>query len=338
MNKSKMILAVTGGVIGVAVLAMAYLVWSAFSAKTAALEGDEETEGLESVEESARKLMRGKVFPCQKSVDMVKSNEEAVVAWKAEALKLAARGDRPVRKTTPAQFKADMIDEAKRLATLTNSTSSSIVQPGFTFGPFKDYIAEGRMPTEAKLAELQRQWDDVVLLVETLAKSGISELIDVQFKAKEAEAPAETQNVRRGQQRRVANRNAAGAKAAAEDGTGPSAQGYVLTFKTRPLGFVRTLNTLATCERFVLVESLVFSREKDILQERLGGGEKKDAPAQASGRRRRRGAQAAADKAAEEKPKDDGIVTDPLLDDPLKVELTVTTYDFRTLDEKEEKK
>ena len=337
MNKSKMILAVTGGVIGVAVLAMAYLVWSAFSAKTAALEGDEETQGLESVEESARKLMRGKVFPCQKSVDMVKSNEEAVVAWKSEALKLASRGDRPVRKTTTAQFKADMIDEAKRLATLTNSASACIVPSGFTFGPFKDYIAEGKMPTEAKLVELQRQWDDIVLLVEMLARSGISELVDVQFKAKTEEAPAETQNVRRGQ-RKNANRNLASAKGGEKDGSGPAAQGYVLTFKTRPLGFVRALNALATCERFVIAEGLAFFREKDILQERLGGGEKQDAPAQASGRRRRRGAQAAAEKAAEDKPKDDGIVTDPLLDDPLKVELTVTTYDFRTLEEKEEKK
>ena len=335
MNKSKMILAVTGGVIGVAVLVMAYLVWSALSAKTAALEGNDESEGLESVEENARKLMRSKVFPCQKSVDLVKSNEEAVVTWKAEALKLAARGDRPVRKTTPAQFKADMIDEAKRLTGLTNSASASIMKADFAFGPFKDYIAEGKMPAEAKLAELQRQWDDVVLLVETLARSGIAELVDVQFKAAAAEAAEDAKNDRKGGKKK---KSAKSAKGPETDEQGPSAQGYVLTFRTRPLGLVRSLNALATCERFAVVEGLAFSHEKDSLSEKLGGGEKKEAAQQTSGRRRRRGAQVAAEKVEEAKPKDSGIVTDPLLDDPFRVELTVTTYDFRTLEEKEEKK
>ena len=330
MNKSKMILAVIGGVIGVAVLAMAYLVWSSLSAKTAALEGDDESEGLESVEEHARQLMRGKVFPCQKSVDMVKSNEATVVSWKAEALKLAARGDRPVRKTTPAQFKADMIDEAKRLTGMTNSVSGHVMKPDFTFGPFKDYIAEGKMPAEAKLAELQRQWDDIVLLVETLAQSGIAEFVDIQFKAL-ADADAEPQDARRG-------KKAKKAKGAESDEPAPSAQGYVLTFRTRPMGLVRSLNALATCERFVIVDSLSFAHEKDALLEKLGGGEKKDAVQQTSGRRRRRGVQVVVENADESKPKDDGIVTDPLLDEPFKVELAVTTYDFRTLEEKEEKK
>lgn len=330
-----MILAVTGGVIGVAVLVMAYLVWSALSAKTAALEGDDDGEGLESVEERARKLMRSKVFPCQKSVDMIKSNEETVVSWQADALKLAARGDRPVRKTTPAQFKADMIDEAKRLTGLTNSVSANIMKADFAFGPFKDYIAEGKMPAEAKLAELQRQWDDVVLLIETLAKSGISELVDVQFKAAAAEPDEGAKNDRRGSRKRKVVKVA---KSAETDGQGPSAQGYVLTFKTRPLALARSLNALATSERFAIVEGIAFSHEKDALSEKLGGGDKKEAAQQTSGRRRRRGAQAAVEKAEEDQSQASGIVTDPLLDDPLKVELTVTTYDFRTLEEKEEAK
>ena len=42
MNKTKMILAGTGGAIGLVVLVLAFLVWQAFSAKTAAIEGDDE--------------------------------------------------------------------------------------------------------------------------------------------------------------------------------------------------------------------------------------------------------------------------------------------------------
>ena len=41
-------MAATGGAIALVVLVMAVLTWLAFSARTAAFEGDDETEGLES--------------------------------------------------------------------------------------------------------------------------------------------------------------------------------------------------------------------------------------------------------------------------------------------------
>lgn len=333
MNKSKVILAATGGVIGVAVLAMAFFVWSAYSAKTAALEGDEEegTDGLEAVVESAKKLSRDKVYPCAESVKVVQSNEMQLVAWKDEAFKLASRGDRPVKRTTPAQFKADMVGEAQRLAALPGQVQGRIAKPDFAFGPFKEYISEGKMPSEAKLAELQRQWDDIVLIVETLSKCGVAELVDIQFKAKEAEEPNEKEN------RRNARKTAKKPQAPTQE-AGPSVQGYVVTFTTRPLGFIKSLNALETCERFVVVESFSFQRERDVLNEALGG-EKKESSQQAGGRRRRRGAAAVEAKADEAKPKG-GIITDPVLDAPLKVELTLSTCDFRTLEEasKEEDK
>jgi len=335
MNKSKVILAATGGVIGLATLVMAYFVWAAFSAKTAALEGDDENEGLETVEETARKLSSGKVYPCAASVTAVKSNEALVVAWKDEAFKLAARGDRPVKPTTTAQFKADMVAEAKRLVALPGAVQGRIAKPDFAFGPFKDYIAEGKMPGEAKLAELQRQWDDVVMIVETLSQCGIAELLDVQFAAVDEEKAREE-----AEKNRKNARKGKGAKTP-EVSLEPSKQGYVVTFSTRPVGLVKSLNALATSERFAVVENFVFSREADALVGALGGGEKKEAAAQqTSGRRRRRGAQAAAEKTEEEEKPKNGIVTDPLLDAPFKVELTVSTYDFRTLQEpsKEEEK
>ena len=55
MNKNRMILAVAGGVIGLAVLVTAYLTWSSWAAKAAALEGDDENEGLEAVVAKAEK-------------------------------------------------------------------------------------------------------------------------------------------------------------------------------------------------------------------------------------------------------------------------------------------
>ena len=71
MNKTKMILAGIGGAAGLAVLVLAFLVWQAFSAKTAAIEGDDEEgiDGLETVESRAQGLSRKPVYPCAKSVD-----------------------------------------------------------------------------------------------------------------------------------------------------------------------------------------------------------------------------------------------------------------------------
>ena len=330
MNKSKIILAATGGAIGLAVLVMAFLVWRAYAAKVAASEGDEENEGLETVVESANRLSRKPVYPCSESVKAIASNEALTVAWKDEAFKLASRGDRPVKPMTAAQFKTDMVAEAKRLVGLPGGVQGKIAKPEFTFGPFREYIAEGKMPSEAKLPELQRQWDDLTLIVETLSGCGVSEIVDVQLKAKTEKQP--DADDAKGRRRPVRNRKAKADDDAASAGA-PSEQGYVITFTTRPLGFVKCINALETCERFFVVEGFTFVREKDVIAEALGGGDKKDAAAQQSvGRRRRRGPVDVQKAEGEGKPKN-GIITDPLLDAPFKVILSVSTYDFKTLQE-----
>jgi len=334
MNKSKIILLSVGGTIGVAVLVMGYLVWTAFAAKTAAIEGDDDgNDGLETVEEKVMTLSKKPVYPCAASVKAVESNETVVVAWKDEAFKLASRGDRPVKATTTAQFKSDMVDEAKRLISLPGGVQGKIAKPDFAFGPFKEYIAEGKMPAEARLVQLQRQWSDVVLMVETLAKCGIAELLDVQLKekAEQKDEPAP--------KKVVGKKGKKGAEV--ESTIKPSSETFVLTFTTKPQGFVKCLNAFETSERFFVVENFGFTREKDVIKSAIGGEEKNEARRTSDGGRRRRGRQTAEQNKEEEteKPKN-GIITDPLMDAPFKVELTISTYDFKTLEEaaKEEEK
>ena len=167
------------------VLVLSFLVWQAFSAKTAAIEGDDEEgiDGLETVETRAQGLSRKPVYPCAKSVDAIAANQAAIDGWCKEGLKLAARGDKVFPKTTPAQFKTDIVNDAKRLMALPGGVGGKLVKPDFAFGPFKDYIIEGKMPSDAELAELQRKWDDVATITEMLATNGVAELVDVQFKA-----------------------------------------------------------------------------------------------------------------------------------------------------------
>lgn len=335
MNKNRMILAVSGGVIGLAVLAMAYFNWSAWSAKVAALEGDDEGEvGLESVQSQAQALSRKSVYPCAESVKAIEANAEKVDAWRAEAEKLASRGDRPARKTTPAQFKADIAADAKRLAALPGQVGGLLVKPDFAFGPFSPYIAEGKMPADAELAELTRRWDDVQLVVEILGACGVAELTDVAFKAEASQEPKvderDAKKSRKNAKKNAAKKNAA-KKAAAAPASAPSAFSYVFTFATRAPAFVRAINALSTNDRFVVIDDFSFSRTVDPVGEALGVSSRKDAANAARGRRGRRGAPA-----PEEKKEDvskNNVVTDPALDAPFAATLAVTVYDFRTMEE-----
>ena len=339
MNKTKMILAGTGGAIGLIVLVLAFLVWQAFSAKSAALEGDDEegVVGLESVESRAQSLSRKPVYPCKESLSAVEENLSLVEDWKKDGLALAAQGDKVFDATTPAAFKTFLVSDAKRIAELPGGVAGKLVKPDFAFGPFKDYISEGKMPAEADLAELQRKWDDVATIAGILSKCGASELVDVQFaavnreegKGKREEGKGKREKKRKGQ--------------ASKDSSLfpiPCSQSYVFTFLTRPPAFVRTVNELTANERFITVDAFTFNRESDVIAEALGGDEKKE-DAAASGRRGRRGRRGNGDAAArpleEEKTElKNGIITDPVLDAPFKAVMTVSVHDFRSLEEKNE--
>ena len=340
MNKTKMILAGTGGAIGLIVLVLAFLVWQAFSAKTAAIEGDDEegTDGLETVEARAQTLSRKPVYPCAASLTAIADNQKLIDEWSKEGLALAARGDKVFPKTTPAQFKTDLVAEAKRLMDLPGGVQGKFTKPDFAFGPFKDYIAEGKMPAEADLAELQRRWDDVVTVTELLVTNGVVELVDVGFaNAKKEEVKEESRGAKKKGQRTKDK-----GQRPMSDVQCPLSFSYVFTFAARPSAFIRTINALESCERFVTVDSFSFVRPSDVIAEAIGGDEKK-AEAQSSGRRGRRGrrgggeaAEAPASKLAgteADAGSKNRIVTDPILDAPMSVTLTLTVYDFRSLEE-----
>ena len=354
MNKTKMILAGTGGVIGLVVLVLAFLVWQAFSAKTAAIEGDEEegTDGLEAVESRAQTLSRKPIYPCAASVAAIEQNQKFVDDWSADGRSLAIRGDKTFPRTTPAQFKTDLVADARRLADLPGKAGGKLVKPDFAFGPFKDYIVEGKMPSETELMELQRKWDDVATVTELLSTNGISELVDVGFAnvnrdqgsgiRDQAKKGSGIRDQKKGKREQKGKGQTANNCSLIPD---PSSHSYIFTFTAKPAAFIRMLNALESCERFITVDDFSFVRPSDVIAESLGGEEKKASETQASGRRGRRGRRGGDAVAAPVAEGGDGtekaegrnrIVTDPLLDAPMTVTMTVTVHDFRSLEEKSE--
>lgn len=333
MNKTKIILAGTGGVIGLIALVLAFLVWQAFSAKSVAIEGDDEegTEGLESVVGRAETLSRKSVYPCKESVAAIESNLATLNDWRKEGLSLATQGDRVYEKTTAPKFKAFLVSDARRLAALPGSVGGKLVKPEFGFGPFVDYITGGKMPSEEELPDLQRKWDDVATVAELLATNGVVELLDVGFAAAGEEQEVAKKDQRKGKKAKaVAKKNAAGAQSRE-----PRTFSYVFTFSARPAAFIGVLNALEANKRFIVVENFSFSRPTDAITEAFGADEKKAAEAQAAGRRGRRGrraVEAAAEKAEGEDSNKNGVVTDPLQDAPMTVTMTVKVCDFRSLE------
>jgi hypothetical protein len=336
MNKTKVILSATGGTIVVAVLVMAYFVWSSYSAKVAAAEGDpdEGTDGLAQIVEKADALSRKKPYPSNESVREIVSNREAVVAWREGAFARASRGDRPVVPTTDAAFKEFIVGDAKRIASLPGG-NGPIAADDFDFGPFKPYISEGKMPSREELPVLQRRWDDFATIAETLSSCGAVRITAIAFKT--AQKVAEQEEAPKRQSRPARGGRKPQKAAAQESGEQKlSVQTYAITFLTRAPAFVKILNALGTSERFVVVDDFSFARETDVVAAALGADEKKEASPQPGRRRRGRRGQEPEPSQAESAQGKNGIVTDPLLDPPLSVTMTVSVYDFRSMEESKE--
>lgn len=328
MNKTKMTLIAVGGVLTVVVLAAAAFTYLSWAGKSAALAGDDETEGLEAVVDAVEQLSRKSVFPCAESVKILNDSRDDVQAWKDEAFKLVSRGDHPIPPTTDAQFKSMIVGDARYLATLPDGSTNKIVSADFDFGPFKPYILEGAMPEAANLKTLQREWDDFKLLVETLVPCGVTRVTRLEVKAAAAAEPVEAAP-------RKGAKKGAKKPAKVEETFKPDSRTYVIGLKTTPAAFVKTLNALATIDRFVVVEDFSFALERDAIATALGG-EKKEEP-QTSGRRRRRAVveeeSAAAEATAAPKVQ---LVTDPATDAAFDAVLTITVHDFKSLEEVKE--
>ena len=324
MNKSKIILASIGGVTLVVSLALAYFIWSAMS------ERSERLDELDGAEQSLSNMMRLPVNPSPEAIKAYKENAESYVNWKDEAQKLVTTGDMIFEQTTPPALKAAMVAEARRLAALPGGVDGAIVQPDFAFG-FKEFVLDGNMPAEADVAKIQREWYDMSVVVEALSKSGVIEITDLVLTGA-APAPAPEQQAEGNRRQRKGGKTAAKSKAA-EKGEGPAVTRLRVEFRAMPPALVAVANSLMVSRRFIVVDDMTFSRERDELSEKLGGEGKKPAEAQA-GRTGRRGRRARQDDAEESAGADvqSGIVTDPQTAPALRVSMTISVYDFRSLE------
>ena len=222
----------------------------------------------------------------------------------------------------------EVVDEARALSELPGGVEGKIVKPDFTFG-FPDFVTGDKLPEKEKLPQLQRQWADIRTMVETLQACGIVELVRIEPTLVKQPTVAE-------QQPKETKRKNRRKKADEEAKPAYTEERYAIDFRAKPASLVKVVNALATSQRFIVVESLDFTRESDMIGKALGEGDKRGADAEQQSsrpRRRRRGAEqaefgadaAATDAAAEA---DKGVVNDPDKEEPFLAKAVVLTYDF----------
>ncbi|MBQ3747272.1 MAG: Amuc_1100 family pilus-like protein [Kiritimatiellae bacterium] len=323
ISKNQIVMLSIGGVSLVVLAVLGYLAFDAYSAKS------EATESSESNAAAVRSLLGAAISPDPASVAAVNKNRDALAGWTEAAVSTVAAGDRVIAAdVNEAAFKQKLVDEARTLSNLPGGVDGKIMKDVSAFG-FPDLVAGDKLPEKAELPRLQRLWGDVCTFVKTLSDCGVIEVVRIEPGiAKQPQAAAEPKDAKRSRNRRR--------KDAEEEKPAYTDEKYVVEFRARPAALVKAVNALATCERFIVVETLDFSREGDMIGKALGEGSKRssDAEQQSSRpRRRRRGAAEAefgADAAEQNIAADAGksVVNDPAKEDQFLVRAIITTYDF----------
>lgn len=325
ISRNQMIMLSIGGVSLVASAVLGYLAFSAYSAKT---EASEASAGDSS---AIRALLGAAISPDAASVAAVNNNRDALAGWTEAAISTASAGDFAISAdVNEAAFKQKLVDDAHVLSELPGGVGGKIVKPDFPFG-FPDFVTGDKLPEKERLPQLQRQWFDIRKIVETLQSCGIVELVRIDpVLAKQPQATDETKDAKNKKSKKRRKKGEEEAKPAYSE------ERYAVDFRAKPAALVKVVNALATCERFIVVETLDFAREGDMIGKALGEGDKKGAAAEqqvSRPRRRRRGAvetgfeaQAAAQDAVPAV--DDGVVNDPAKEEPFLVRMIVATYDF----------
>ena len=323
LSKNQIIMLAIGAVALVASIVLGILAFSAYSAKS------EAAEAAESGASAVRSLYGAAISPDAASVAAVNKNRDALAGWTEAALSTASAGDRSIATdVNEAAFKQKLVDEARTLSDLPGGVNGKIVKPDFPFG-FPDFVTGDKLPEKEKLPQLQRQWTDIRTIVETLADCGIVEVVRVEplAAAKQQTQAAEPKDTKKSKKRRK--------KDAEEEKPAYTEEKYAIDFRAKPAALVKVVNALATSERFIVLESLDFVREGDMIGKALGEGDKKGEQQTSSRPRRKRrggaeqaefGADASTPDAAADT--DKGVVNDPAKEGPFLVRTTIATYDF----------
>ncbi|MCQ2367698.1 MAG: Amuc_1100 family pilus-like protein [Kiritimatiellae bacterium] len=322
MNKNKIIMIASGAIAVLATLVLAYMGFSTYS------EQEEKVESIDAALEKVRRINNEKIAPINDSVAAINQNTAELQAWYNEAKEFVQLGDLELDSAlSPSLFKERMMNDAAGLKALQGANGAPLVKADFGFG-FGDLLAGGSLPPTEKIVELSRQWSDIKLFTEALAKDGATEILDIVIltgKTEEKVEEAPKKGARGSSRGASAKKNVKKEEPKAKSDF--AVERYMLVYRARPAAHIKFLNELAATQRFATTENLSFEHEDDQISAALASGKKEDA--KKAGRGRGRKAQAE-EEASEESEVRTGYVNDASQGGELKCTLFVATYDFNT--------
>jgi hypothetical protein len=298
---------------------LGYLAFDAFSSKAEAVDAGD------GAKESVRRLLRADVSPDKESELAYKKNSDTLAGWIEAALATAAAGDRAVKADIDrSAFKKAVVEEARALSELEGGVDGKIVKPGFTFG-LPDLVTGDKVPDAEQLPHLQRLWGDIRLVFEQLQLCGVVEVVRIEPAGNAASSGAQAQA-----EEKPKAKKGRGKKEAEAEKPAYTVEQYEVDFRAKPAALVKAIGAFATSTRFIVVDSMSFAREGDMIAAALGEGDKNQGAQSQPGKRRpRRGAAVEeAEKPSEETEDKKGLVNDPAKEAPFLVKMTLSTYDF----------
>lgn len=334
MTKQQKIGACGGGVFVLCALVLGWFLYSAYSDRTIAEEGDPEegTEGLLSAKEKYRKFYsQSNPFPSKKAIENVKLNGHNYADWKKAAREEAARGDCPPVPSGLATtvFKQNLYNQVTKMQKLPGGVAGRICAPTFTFG-FDKYLGEnGVTPEAADIPKLYAQLAAITNVVDLFAQSGVLEVRLLERLENKEDDDAGQSNSR---PRKKAKKGKSDKGGEPDGPPPPKRYDYRIDYTVRPSAFVMVLNGLAKSQRFYVVNDFSFEHEGESLKARLDRVYSPDgagADGSSSRGRRRRGGN---DQDNKESEMLGGVVTNPATDKPILVHMKLSVYDFGTGD------
>lgn len=266
MNKPQMILAVSGGVIGVLILAVGIFTVNAVSAASSSAEKLEKTQ-----KEYARIFKTSNPFPNEENKQIIEKNRDQAKKWEKNLLSIFRKGEYVAKskQTNPGYFSNEREKMIERLTEKApkGPDGKTILVEGITFG--FDKYKDGVPALKSNVPRLMEQLTYIEALVEVLYDAEIDKLKavrreefeDVVDGGEETESAPVRRSSRRSSRSTSTTVNSGGPVAIEpfEQGVVPfSRQRFEFVFDARQDALMKVLNNIGTMEPYAIVSKLSF--------------------------------------------------------------------------------
>jgi len=318
MNRQKLMMIIFGSVTGVlCVVAGVFVVLALSSASEAESQRN-------SLHDELQRIYQSKMFPNEANITRVQEDQKALEGWLGNVSNLLHVSEVAVDQTqTPVRFKQVLQNTVRSLIADPRAHKTVIVSD-FKFG-FDKYLGESdSLPNKEHVVRLSQQLTVIQALADALLSCKISKLERIgreMFDDADADKDKqqETGGRRRARQTAAQQPQKQAVVKSAEVSDLYAKQQFVLEFQARPAEFVQVINRLASMDLFVVVSEVEFQktddpmtqweqRKKETSKKRADDTEKKVDLAKV--------------------PHAERIVSEPTLDPPVRVKVTLDVYTF----------